>query len=158
MSNIAIIAIRAVAFVVFCHCSFAAPLTSSEIAGTYCLDASSLHKQSVPTNFYAFTITLKADGSFIATNVPADFFFDYTPTPAVAEARGTWAVRHESEGRSLFYTGENDYLDLDFTSPPGPGAFSTPLQSSHLAPPRIYICYHSNKKDAAVFYLKRQRT
>jgi hypothetical protein len=156
MKHIVEILFRLFVFLVFCNCTFASSLTKAELVGTYCLDASSLHGQNVPTNFYAFAITLNADDSFVATNVPADFFFGYTPTPAASEARGTWKLRHESEGSSLFYNGENDYLDLNFVTAPGPGSYGTNVEPAG-STPRIYISYHSGKKDDAVFYLKKQK-
>ena len=147
--------IRLLAFLLLCASAFAAPFTKADLVGIYRLDTTTLYNQTVPTNFYAFSLTLNTNGSFVATNVPADFFFSYPPTPAAAEARGTWKVRHESEGRSLFYTGENDYLDLDFTTP-SPGSHGTPLQS-YWGTPRIYMAYHTGKDDAAVFYLIKQK-
>ena len=49
--------------------------------------------ESMPTNFSAFELILKESGSFLATNVPSDFFFDCPTT----EAGGTWALRAEME-------------------------------------------------------------
>ena len=151
------ISIWFVAITLLCRSTFAAPLPKDEVVGTYRIDPSTLHGQTVPTNFFSFAITLSSDGSFSATNVPADFFFSYTPTTATAEARGTWKLDHRSEGRSLVYTGENDYLVLDFTSAPGPGSYSTLVESARRGSVRIYMCYHSGKKDAVVFYLRREK-
>jgi hypothetical protein len=63
-------------------------------------------------------VTLKADGAFVVTNAPADFFDGYSPTPAASEIRGTWKLRHVSEGGDPFgiYTGEHDYVDIDYTT------------------------------------------
>jgi hypothetical protein len=144
-----------------CGCSrnqsVPAPL---DVSGFYRLDTATLEGHPVPANFYAFSIVLNTsgtftNGTFIATNVPADFFFDYTPTPAVSEARGTWKVRHTSDGGSLFYTGENDYLDLEFTTP---SSLSWSQQIEiYRGIPRFRINYHSQKSDSAWYYLSRQK-
>lgn len=128
-------------------------LKNDDLVGIYRLDVKRLYKQIQPEGLQELALTLKADGSFVTTNVFADCFFSYTPTPATSEAKGTWKLRHVSEGASLFYTGENDYLDLDFATTPGPGLFSTPLGSG----PSISMNFHSGRQDACVFYLVKQK-
>jgi hypothetical protein len=155
MKRIVVISFRLVTSLLFCNCAVASPLTKADLVGTYRLDASTLHGQSVPSNFYSFAITLNADGSFAVTNLPADFFFDFTPSAAAAGARGTWELRRESEGNLLFHV-ENDYLDLNFATTPGPGSYGTTVEPT-FSTPRIYMCYHSGKQDEAVFYLKQQK-
>jgi hypothetical protein len=154
MKRILIIACKSVVVWALCHSSSAAPPSSATFAGTYRVENID-DKHSVPTNFFEFSLTLNADGSFVATNVPADFFFHYPPTPARPGAKGTWSVEHRSEGRSFFYTGENDYLNLKFTTAPGPGSWSQLIQSDMLGAPWIRMDYHSGKSDAMLFNLKR---
>lgn len=134
----------------------AEPMARAALVGTYRLDPSSLHRQTVPTNFFAFALMLHQDGSFGATNVPADFFFDYSPTLAVAGVKGNWTIRHRSERGSLMWTGEQDWLELNFTSAPGSGSYQALIQANPWRPPRISMSYHGGKSDAASFYLKKE--
>ena len=125
----------------------------SELVGTWRIDTNLLHHQVIPTNFLSFALTLKSDGSFLATNVPADLFFDYTPTPAFAEAQGSWKLKPDSSDGT-------DKLFLDFAKP-NPGYWSSFVQMkfsgipffSRVARRYIYMGYHSGKKDELVFYL-----
>ena len=129
---------------------FYSPLTKAELVGTYRFDTASIHGQDVPKGFLALAITLKADGSFVATNVPADCFFSYNPTPPVSEARGTWELKHEST------SGEVDYLFLKFTTAPGPGLYSRVVEFLQFTP-QINMSYHSGKPDSVIFSLKQQK-
>ena len=149
--------IRLLAYLFLCNCTLAAPLNKADLVGTYHIDTSSFHlsgDETLPTNFWAFAITLNADGSFVATNVFPDCFFSFIPTPATPNARGSWDLRHESDGGSLFYTGETDYLTLDFTTVPGPGRYSTQIER-YRSRLRIRMDYKSGKKYIATFYLQK---
>jgi hypothetical protein len=150
----------AILFAVFTYLMFsgdalAAPLTKADVVGTYRIDGATLHGQTLPTNFFAFAMTLNADGSFVTTNVPVDFFLGYTPAPTTPEPRGDWKLRHESEGASFVYTGENDYLDLHLTNGPKSG-FGLNIEPTWTTP-RIKWYYHSLGPDHAEFYLKKQQ-
>src|SRR5262245_50692179 len=73
----------------------------TDLVGTWLVDPASFYVSSraipnafprpqFPTNFLAFQLLLKEDGSFIAKNVPAQFFFERDP--ALSELHGTWSV------------------------------------------------------------------
>lgn len=157
MKRIFIIVYLVTSCVLFCHGSSAAPPSSAAFVGIYHVVKFKGDRLSIPTNVFKFSLTLNADGSFVATNVPANLFFSYTPTPAVAEAKGTWKVEHRSEGRSFFYTGENDYLTLNFTSAPGPGSWSNLIYSDLLGPPWMQMDYYLTKSNIFSFKLERLR-
>jgi len=127
--------------------------TEADLVGIWRVDTNLLYGQTLPTNFLSFALTLKADGSFLATNVPADFFFSYGSEPASPEARGTWRFKpHESDG--------TDKLFLDFLKP-SEGLWVSNVQLkfsgvpyfSRVARRYIYMSYHTGKPDALVFYL-----
>lgn len=141
------------AYVLLCHSALAAGFTKDELVGTYRVNSYSIIGHSLPTNYYAFAITLNANGSFVATNVPADLYFNSTSTVAIPEARGTWKLRHVSEGRSFIHTGETDYLDLDFTMP-SHGSDSHIVLPGDL--PRLAASYHSGESDSASFCLTKK--
>ena len=69
--------------------------------------------ESMPPNFLAFALTLKENGSFIATNVPAGFFFD----DAVSEGRGAWRLGTLMTGVPLHPLTNEPYLFMRFTQP-----------------------------------------
>ena len=48
-------------------------------------------RPQVPTTFAALELVLQKDGSFVAKNVPAGFFFENWP--AIAECGGLWSVK-----------------------------------------------------------------
>jgi hypothetical protein len=127
--------------------------TEAELVGIWRVDTNLLHRQTLPTNFLAFAVTLQANGTFVATNVPADFFFDYTPHPASAQAGGTWTFKpHQRDG--------TDKLFLNFTKP-SEGSWSSDVQFKFAGVPyfsrvnRRYIRmgYHVGKPDVLLFYL-----
>ena len=99
-----------------------APLSDSDFIGTWRVEPGTFvsfadRRQTMPTNFTAFALNLKADGSFIASNVPAGFFFGW---PASTEMSGKWKWRQ----------GENDdffYFFLWFERP-SRGAWSTAVE------------------------------
>ena len=51
----------------------------------------------MPTTFHAFSLILKEDRTFVATNIPAGFFH----LPAMAQASGTWALKYKKDPYSL---------------------------------------------------------
>lgn len=133
-----------------CNCALAAPLTKDELVGTYQVGASTVDAPLVPTNFYAVTITLNADGSFVATNAPANFFFSY-PEPDMPKylTHGTWKVSYEGVAYNV---------DLTFTSASWTGSWGHPIKF-YRGTPRIYVTYLPYKLSSARFhfYLTRQK-
>jgi len=77
------------------------PVSSAELVGTWRIEPTSIKivervtpnfvdRPKFLTNSNAFALILKTDGSFVATNVPAGFFF--FDLPAMAESTGKWSV------------------------------------------------------------------
>jgi hypothetical protein len=62
------------------------------------------HRYVRPPGFDLCRLKLNADGTFVARDVPADFFFPRTP--ATSERNGTWTMAFESDN---FY-----HLNLTF--------------------------------------------
>jgi hypothetical protein len=147
MKHTVILSLKLLAYLLLCNCAFAAPATKADFVGTYHLDVSTFHGQTIPTNFYAFAITFNDDGSFVATNIPADFFI--TPTAATSQAKGTWKLTHDSDSSS-------DYLALFFTTTPIAWSWSNVVES-YRDRPRIRMDYHTGNEDGAVFYLTKQK-
>ena len=160
MSRIITLVVRLAAFLFVADCALAGPLAVSEVAGAYRIDPSLIRVGQMPTNYLPFGLVLKADGSFVATNVPADFIFD--SKPAVAQAAGTWKLRYESYTNSLIYTGQ-DYIDLQFTTAPGPGSTGLIIDIRGTIPildkgrPCIRMHHQFANKDWLVFYLAKQK-
>lgn len=127
-------------------------LDEMETAGTYRWNGKPIHGL-VPTNYSVFSLTLAADGSFVATNLPAGiFFWTEDPTPS---ARGRWHLKRVQERPSFFFTGEADYLFLDFETP-SRGGFSVEIEG-HSKTRRFRIDHRSGKepKFDFGFYLER---
>jgi hypothetical protein len=124
----------------------AAPPAAPDLVGTYHLESMTKHGQVVPTNFAGITIVLNANGSFAATNVPVDFFFD-DPTNSFPIARGTWDVKHADGTAALF---------LNFAAPAGSNACLL-LVKSDFGTVRISKMYHPGKRDSAEIYLGKQK-
>jgi hypothetical protein len=68
----------------------------------------------MPTNFTAFALDLNKDGMFVATNLPAGFFFDLP----IIEAAGTWTL-NTNRVKALLSDNMSEYQDLwlHFTKP-----------------------------------------
>jgi len=98
---------------------------------------------ALPKSFHDFHLQLKPDGTFIASNIPANFFFDYTDTPAAKEHQGKWEVKWESDDE--FY-----HLYLDFTTMGG--GFGTLIEWKNGAQ-TIYM-----GKQNRVFYLTKEES
>src|SRR5579864_5719803 len=140
------------AFVIFCDCVAAAPLSNADVVGTFRIAPNFRNTRTIPTNFYPFTLTVNADGSFVATNVPSGVLCEDT---AIPEAKGMWKLRHESDGRSLFYTGEEEFLVLNTTFPK---ASYGELWVRYTWPTMyLQVSYHSGKNDSVTFYLKKEK-
>lgn len=139
-----------------CNCALAAPLTKDELVGTYQVGASTVDAPLVPTNFYAVTITLNADGSFVATNAPANFFFSY-PNPDIPKdlTHGTWELSPEYESAN---EDDDASVDLTFTTASWSGEWSHPVEL-YQGTPRIYVIYLPFEDSSAKFhfYLTRQK-
>jgi hypothetical protein len=93
---------------------FGAPVAEREVVGTWRVDTNLLYGATMPTNFSRFGLTLQADHTFVAANVPANFFFHYDPTSEVDQARGTWKLTPEWKDGA-------DHIELEFETAPGPG-------------------------------------
>jgi hypothetical protein len=129
-----------------CQVVIAAPPAAPDFIGTYHLESMTKHGQIVPTNFAGITIILNANGSFAATNVPVDFFFD-DPTNSFPIARGTWDVKQADGTAALF---------LNFATPTGSNACLM-LVKSDFGTVRISKLYHPGKRDSAEIYLGKQK-
>jgi hypothetical protein len=100
----------------------------TELIGTWQVDPTSFYVRSraipnafprpqFPTNFLAFELHLKEDGSFVAKNVPARFFFE--GDPALRECCGSWLVR---TNWALLLRATRSQRSNDWVFPPGPNA------------------------------------
>lgn len=151
--------LRLVAFSCIGHCAFAAPLKIAEVAGTYRIDPSLVRVGKMPTSFLPFTLVLKTNGSFTATNIPAGLFGS---KPAVANAEGTWKLTYESYTNTAIYKGQ-DYIILDFITPQELGTSSLIVDVWGAIPlldegrPCIKIIYQFPNKDWLIFYLAKQK-
>ena len=103
-------------------------LSHESFVGIYLVEAAKDNGHITFQGDISLSLTLNTDGSFVATNVPANFFFKFTPTAATPQARGTWSVMRSPEKCSMFYSNEPDQLRLDFDEPYN-GLFSTPVES-----------------------------
>ncbi len=140
-----------------CHCAIGAPLTKDDLVGTYHVDVSDAEDaQTVPTNFYKVALILNADGSFVTTNAPLKFFFDYDPPPPGEKevTHGTWEVEHVSGGGLI----TADMLELTFSTTSWTGSWSHPVKV-HRGVPRIKVPYHPFEGSDAIFhfYLTKQK-
>jgi hypothetical protein len=145
--------LRLLAFLLLCNSALAAPLTKNEVVGTYCVGASPEDAPLVPTNFYAVTITLKGDGSFVASNAPADFFFSYPSSDMPKDlTHGTWGLT-PAEGDVVA-----DTVDLTFTAPSWTGSWSHPIKL-YQGTPRIKVTYlpYEDTSPKFHFYLTKQK-
>lgn len=142
--------IQPLAFLLLCNSAPAAPLTKDDVVGTYQVGATTVDAPLVPTNFYAVTITFNTDGSFVASNAPASFFFSY-PEPDMPKylTRGTWNISYEGVAYNM---------DLTFTSASWTGSWGHPVEF-YRGTPRIYITYLPFKDSSPMFhfYLTRQK-
>jgi hypothetical protein len=147
-----------VIFLLLCNCASAAPLTKDDVVGTYQVGASTVDAPHVPTNFYAVTITLNADGSFVASNAPASFFFSFTaPDSSMPKilTHGTWKLSPEYESAN---EDEDATVDLAFATASWTGSWSHPIKF-YQGTPRIDVTYlpfgdYSAKFD---FYLTKEK-
>lgn len=124
----------------------AAPPAAPDFVGIYHLESMTKQGQVVPTNFTGISIILKANGSFAATNVPVDFFFDDL-TNSFPITHGTWDVKQEDGTAALF---------LNFATPTGSNACLM-LAESDFGTVRISKMYHPGKRDCAEIYLGKQQ-
>ena len=126
-----------------------------DVVGSWRVNPKTVQMGHLPTNFLAFSLTLKDDGRFIATNVPSGFFFH---GPATSEARGSWKLTYEPRDREY-------YFSLDFSTPePLKGSWGTVLmwRRPFLSPKepliRIYISPRKpDHSDALEFGLARKQ-
>jgi hypothetical protein len=91
--------------------------TQADLVGQWRVDPTFVpnHRYTRPPEFYLCRLNLNADGTFVALDVPADFFFPHTP--ATSERKGTWTTaleldnfyhinltfRPDSSGKGGFY-------------------------------------------------------
>ena len=138
------------------HTASAEVVTNVDLTGTWRADPKAVHMGVLPTNFLAFALTLNADGTFIATNLPAGLFSSST---AVPEARGTWTCKHSSAD-------DVHYFGLSFDVPKTQGYYGTMLKWrrsgwAFVSPweplIRIYIDRKPGQNSALEFGLARQR-
>jgi hypothetical protein len=131
------------AFLTLCHCAIAAPPSALDLVGTYRLESMTTHGQIAPTNFNQIAITLNADGSFVTTNVPPDFFFEAPSNSSLAITQGTWEEKQAAGTGVLF---------LNFPTASGFNACMLPIKSD-FGTLRICKVYHVGKPDSAEVYL-----
>ena len=115
------LALCAAAFMVFLSaCKRSRALTPADMAGIWRVDrgfAPNSANPPLPDSYYGCTLTLKSDGTFIAANVPPDFFHSASHLYEAPEYRGTWKVE---------WAGAENSVHLNF---PGPnGAYSALVQ------------------------------
>jgi hypothetical protein len=160
MSRTTTLLIALASFILAATSASADPLTVAEVAGVYKIDPSLVRVGQMPTNFLPFAIVLKADGTFMATNVPAHLIFE--SKTAVAHTEGTWKLRYESYTNASIYKGQN-YIDLDFATAPGPGSTGLIMDVWGAIPivdkgrPCIKMSCQFPNTDWLVFYLSRQK-
>jgi hypothetical protein len=139
-----------------CYTASAEVNTNVDLAGTWRVDPKTVRMGVLPTSFLACALTLKADGTFTVTNVPAGFFGSFSAMP---EARGTWTCRYHAGD-------DTHYFGLSFDVPETKGYYGTMLKwrRSGLAfvspwEPliRIYIDRNPGQTSALEFGLVRQR-
>lgn len=120
------------------------PEEAPDLTGVWHVDFDFAPNQywALPKAFHDFHLLLKPDGTFIASNIPDDFFFDYTHTPAAKEYQGKWEVKWESD--------DCYHLNLDFSSMGG--RFGTLIQWKY-GKQTIYM-----GKQSMVFYLTKEES
>ena len=129
------------------------PVSTNVFVGTYRIDPSSAFGggSPLPTNFLAMTLTFKAGGTFVASNVPAGGL--RVGVPATLEAHGTWTLKPNSRD-------EATYLFMDLTQPTNGFVGSTPVHYGGYSPfhysPRIYWCHDCGHGKDLVFYWIKQ--
>jgi hypothetical protein len=122
-------------------CTPTKPLTPADLTGTWQIDRSFTPnlRYTLPASFYDFQLTLNPDGTFAAYNIPDNFFFSHTPTPAASERHGTWKLKPDSDGLMQIY--------LTFDK----GFYGTFVEWNHEE--RVISMYH----DKARFYLTKKK-
>jgi hypothetical protein len=128
-----------------CDYTVLAAPPAMDLAGTYRLESMTQRGQSVPTNFIGSTITLNRNGSFVATNVPRDFFLESSSNSAPSIIGGTWDEKNAGEAGGLF---------LNIATPSGSNSCLM-LIKSDFGTPRIFKEYHSGRRDSVEVYLGR---
>ena len=131
------------ALAILVGCTPAKPLTEADLAGKWHVDRSFVPNKlyAWPANYYDFCLKLTPDGTFVASNIPDDFFFDFTHTPAAPEHRGTWKLRFEAADNC-------NYLELTFVTMSG--SYGTVVRFNH---GKLVI---TMARDSAVFYLTKE--
>ncbi|MEI8289358.1 MAG: hypothetical protein WCH99_07780 [Verrucomicrobiota bacterium] len=119
------------------------PFNKTKLVGTWKVDTYFEKPETAKssTDLLAFRLVLKSDGTFVARNIPDDFFFDYTHTPAAREQSGKWEMRFETDG--------SYHLNLEFKSTSG---FYGTVIEWHRGHPLIKV----NKQNVLRFLTKNE--
>lgn len=129
-----------------CNYMVLAAPAAVDLAGTYRLESMTQRGQSLPANFSGITITLNTNGTFVATNVPRDFFFESSSNSAPSIIGGTWDEQNAGEAGGLF---------LNIATPTGSNSCLM-LIKSDFGTSRIFKKYHSGRRDSVEVYLGKQ--
>lgn len=154
--------------------SFAAELVSeSDVVGNWKIESSTFTvrelavpnafpRPQLPTNYRAFELILRKDGSFVATNVPAGVFFDW---PAMVEASGKWTLDNNGDRWTLRTNGVSRNVSNVYSSfklsfiKPSYGGWSRPVEwfgkdsSSPRKPAMILGPYKDRSKTYEYWFL-----